>query len=114
MPPLVLAKIIDDGIGKHNTELIVALAAWTTAYGDVPNEKDFAACNAEAKDALKGSGVKVASVASGFPAGLVPLDECLVQAAVDLLLLGGWTVATPEPPPAVAAVRPSARSKRVT
>jgi hypothetical protein len=33
--------------------LVMALAAWTTAYGDVPTEKDFAACNAEAKDALK-------------------------------------------------------------
>ena len=32
---------------------------------------------AAAKDALRGSGVKVASVASGFPAGLVPLSAKL-------------------------------------
>ena len=33
--------------------LVVTLTAWGTASGDVPAEKDFAACNAEAKDAFK-------------------------------------------------------------
>jgi hypothetical protein len=33
--------------------LVVTVAAWGTVSADVPKEKDFAACNAAAKEALK-------------------------------------------------------------